>query len=77
MKKTLLTIALTSALALVNTAVAAEAETGYVGLKAGWSHTETPSSHHVDGVWASERNDWSYGAYAGYNFFSEAHKPST
>lgn len=70
MKKTLLTIALTSALALVNTAVAAEAETGYVGLKAGWSHTETPSSHHVDSVWASERNDWSYGAYAGYNFFS-------
>lgn len=71
MKKTLLTIALSSAVVLANYAFAAEAETGYFGVKAGWSHAEANgSSHLVDGVNDSIRNDWSAGAYVGYNFFS-------
>lgn len=70
MKKTLIALAVGSVVAFGSAAYAAEAETGYVGVKTGWSHVETPSRRTAPGVHHNSNNGWNYGIYGGYNFTS-------
>lgn len=70
MKKTLIALAVSSVVAFGSVAYAAEAETGYVGAKVGWSHTESHSGRNAVGVRHNRNNNWDYGIYGGYNFTS-------
>lgn len=67
MKKTLIALAVSGVLSLGSVAYAAEAGTGYVGAKVGWSHTETPTRRHAETVMHDGNNSWDFGLYGGYN----------
>lgn len=67
MKKTLLSVAIAT-LSLSSYVLAAEAETGYVGVRSGWSHVETHSGRNAETVFTDDRNSVGYGLYTGYNF---------
>jgi OOP family OmpA-OmpF porin len=67
MKKSLLAVAVLGAF-LGGNAFAAEAETGYIGVKGGWSHVMGHQARWADTVDRKTSNDFDAGLYAGYNF---------
>ncbi|MBP3749083.1 MAG: OmpA family protein [Ruminobacter sp.] len=67
MKKSLLAVAVLGAF-IGGNAFAAEGNTGYIGVKGGWSHVMGHQSRWADTADRKTSNDFDAGLYAGYNF---------